>query len=236
MRPQCASRRNEPCVGLPERGRRPPRRYGAERLRPAEEGRAGRDRAAWAELGRGVAGEAGRLRAEPQGRRGDGRCVRMTMQNALRSPGRGRRAATSAPGERTSGWAAFLGQGWYPEYGRAPWQAAQVRMSLICALFAGCGLVLVWRLYTFQVVDTTHYQQLANDERHAQIPIIPSRGALLDTNGNPLAVSVRYDSVYVLGSLVGGNTGADKLATALRPILELPAEDIRAAIDTTSGK
>jgi cell division protein FtsI/penicillin-binding protein 2 len=160
----------------------------------------------------------------------------MTMQNALRSPGRGRRAATSAPGERTSGWAAFLGQGWYPEYGRAPWQAAQVRMALICALFAGCGLVLVWRLYTFQVVDTTHYQQLADDERHAQIPIIPSRGALLDTNGNPLAVSVRYDSVYVLGSLVGGADKADKLAATLGPVLGVAAADLRSAIDPRSGR
>src|ERR671932_1168315 len=236
MRPQCASRRNEPCVGLPERGRRPPRRYGAERLRPAEEGRAGRDRAAWAELGRGVAGGPGRLRAELQGRRGDGRSVRMTTQHALRSPGRSRRAATTPAGERTSGWAAFLGQGWYPEYGRAPWQAAQVRMALICALFAGCGLVLVWRLYTFQVVDTTHYQQLANDERHAQIPIIPSRGALLDTNGNPLAVSVRYDSVYVLGSLVGGADKADKLAATLGPVLGVAAADLRSAIDPSSGR
>jgi cell division protein FtsI/penicillin-binding protein 2 len=114
-------------------------------------------------------------------------------------------------------------------------RAGQIRMALVCALFVGCTIVLIWRLYTFQVVDTNHYQQLADDERHAQIPIIPSRGALLDTNGNPLAVSVRYDSVYVLGSLVGSNDKADKLAATLSPILEMPAADIRGQIDLTNG-
>ena len=109
-------------------------------------------------------------------------------------------------------------------------------MALICAMFVGCGVVLVWRLYTLQVLDTTRYQQLADDERHAQIPIAPSRGALLDTNGNPLVVSVRYDSVYVLGTLVGGADRADKLATTLSPILGVPAADLRAAIDPASSR
>jgi len=109
-------------------------------------------------------------------------------------------------------------------------------MALICAMFVGCGVVLVWRLYTLQVLDTTRYQQLADDERHAQIPIAPSRGALLDTNGNPLVVSVRYDSVYVLGTLVGGADRADKLATTLSPVLGVPAADLRAAIDPASSR
>jgi cell division protein FtsI/penicillin-binding protein 2 len=111
-----------------------------------------------------------------------------------------------------------------------------VRLAFLCALFAGCALVLVYRLYTFQVLDSNRYQQLADDERHAQIPIIPSRGALLDTNGNPLAVSVRYDSVYVLGALVGGNGKADKIAETLSPILDMPAQELRAAIEPKNGR
>jgi cell division protein FtsI/penicillin-binding protein 2 len=106
----------------------------------------------------------------------------------------------------------------------------------MCALFAGCALVLVWRLYGFQVQDTAHYQQLADDERHAEIPIIPNRGALLDTNGSPLAVSVRYDSVYVLGTLVGGGDRPDKLAAALSPVLDVPPADLRAAINPRNDR
>lgn len=114
--------------------------------------------------------------------------------------------------------------------------AGQARLILMCALFAGCALVLIWRLFTFQIMDSTHYRQLAEDERHAEIPIVPSRGTLLDTNGSPLAVSVRYDSVYVLGALVGGGDKADKMATTLAPVLDVPSADLRAAIDPKSGR
>jgi cell division protein FtsI/penicillin-binding protein 2 len=114
--------------------------------------------------------------------------------------------------------------------------AGQVRLAVVCSLFVGCALVLVWRLYTFQVLSGDYYQRLADEERHAEIPLIPRRGALLDTNGNPLAVSVPYNSVYVLGSLVGGADKADKLASTLSTILETPAADLRAAIDPTSTR
>jgi cell division protein FtsI/penicillin-binding protein 2 len=107
-------------------------------------------------------------------------------------------------------------------------------MGLICAFFVGCALVVVWRLYSFQVLDSAHYQQLADAERHAEIPLIPIRGALLDTTGSPLVVSVRYDSVYVLGSLVGSPARADTLAATLSPLLDIPAADLRSHIDPSS--
>ena len=100
----------------------------------------------------------------------------------------------------------------------------EARLALICALFAGCGLVLVWRLYTLQIRDAAHYQELASQERRAEIPIVPRRGALLDTTGNPLAVSVMYDSVFVLGSLVGD---VDRTANTLSPILDVPSAELR---------
>lgn len=115
-------------------------------------------------------------------------------------------------------------------------QPGQVRLALLCALFAGCAVVLVWRLFTFQVLDTERYQQLAESERHAEIPIMPTRGALLDTNGAPLAVSVRYDSVYVLGNLVGGAAKADSLASTLSPVLDVPVDQLRANIDPASNR
>ena len=40
--------------------------------------------------------------------------------------------------------------------------AVQVRLALLCALFVGCAAVLVFRLYTFQVLETSRYQQLAD--------------------------------------------------------------------------
>jgi len=112
--------------------------------------------------------------------------------------------------------------------------AGQIRLGLICTFFVGCALVVVWRLYTFQVLDSTRYQKLADAERRAEIPLIPIRGALLDTNAKPLALSVRYDSVYVLGSLIGGVTRADALAATLSPILDMPVAELRGHIDPAS--
>jgi len=115
-------------------------------------------------------------------------------------------------------------------------QPSQIRLASICALFIGCGMVLVWRLFTFQVLDTGRYVQLATQERHAEIPLLPTRGGLLDTNGAPLAVSVRYDSVYVLGTLLGGADKADNVASTLSPVLGVPADQLRAQIDPSSNR
>src|SRR5262245_18808038 len=100
----------------------------------------------------------------------------------------------------------------------------RIRLALLCALFLGGALILSWRLWTFQVRDTLRFQQMAQEERHAQIPIKPSRGALLDTNGYPLAVSVRYDSVYAIGTLMGN---IDTAVKRLSPLLELPEAQIK---------
>ncbi len=117
--------------------------------------------------------------------------------------------------------------------GRAGMSGPLIRLALVCALFAGFALVLVWRLYTFQIRDVARYQGMATEERRAEIPIIPRRGALLDTNGNPLAVSVMYESVYALGSLIAD---PDKTAAALSPILGKPTAEIRAQLSTDSKR
>ena len=166
----------------------------------------------------------------------------VTLANRRRASASARRSArratqtTSPPSESTQGRRPWR---WFrrgPKRRRSAPQAGQIRLALICALFVGCALVLVWRLYTFQVVDTDWYQQMAQDERHAEIPIVPTRGSLLDTNGNPLAVSVPYNSVYVLGNLVGNGDRADKEAAALSSVLETPAGQLRANIDPTSNR
>src|SRR5438105_696780 len=168
---------------------------------------------------------------------------RHALRSATRTaaPARSRRVAATAraarvaiPEERTRGRSALT----EASVGQASRTAmpGEIRLALMCALFAGCALVVVWRLATFQLVDTAHYRQLAEDERHAEIPIIPSRGGLLDTNGSPLAVSVRYDSVYVLGSLVGGADKAHSVAAALSPVLSMSEDELRQSIDPKNGR
>ena len=102
---------------------------------------------------------------------------------------------------------------------------------MLAALFIGCVLVLGYRLYQIQVVEHARFIALATDEHRRVIPIVPKRGALLDSGGHPLAMSVLYDSVYAVGVQVKDVPDA---AAKLSPILEMSPEEIQAQIDPAS--
>jgi cell division protein FtsI/penicillin-binding protein 2 len=112
-----------------------------------------------------------------------------------------------------------------------PGLSVPLRLGTICAVLAGAALVLVFRLFTFQIAEVDKYRTLAMDERSAKLPIPARRGGLLDTNGHPIAVSVMYESVSLLGAQI---KDPDKTANALAPILGLNANDIRGKIDRTN--
>lgn len=106
--------------------------------------------------------------------------------------------------------------------------ALQARLLLLAALFAGCTLVLLARLYVFQVVEHDRYAALAREEHRDRIPIVPARGNILDSEGYPLAVSVMFEGVYAVGDQI---TDRQRIAQALAPVLGLPPEEIASKID-----
>ena len=92
----------------------------------------------------------------------------------------------------------------------------QWRLALLCVFFAASAMGLLYRIYTYQVVDYQRYQALANDEHDFKKEIVPRRGDILDPNGNPLAVSVMYQSLYAYPPKVKDLNGtAEKLAPLL---------------------
>src|SRR4051812_22885563 len=101
-------------------------------------------------------------------------------------------------------------------------------MHAVSAIFVGVWLVLGWRLADVQLVKHSYFEDLARQERLQDEPIPARRGGIFDANGNPLAVSVPFDSVQVVGSEV---EQPELVASSLAPILELPVEEIRAKID-----
>lgn len=107
----------------------------------------------------------------------------------------------------------------------------QQRLIVLAALFVGTGLVLMARIYAIQVMDHEFWAESASAEHRERIPLVPRRGAILDTNGFPLATSVLYDSVYVVGREV---KDPDQLARLLAPLLDRPASEISARIDRQS--
>ncbi|MBI2756515.1 MAG: penicillin-binding protein 2 [Chloroflexi bacterium] len=100
-------------------------------------------------------------------------------------------------------------------------------------LFLGCAAVLVWRLFTLQVNESDRFQRLAADERRAQLPLPARRGALLDTNGSPLAITVLYDAVWVNTPQV---TDPEGVSQKLAPVVGMPAVDVKALIAEGKGR
>jgi cell division protein FtsI/penicillin-binding protein 2 len=106
--------------------------------------------------------------------------------------------------------------------------ASTWRLFVLAIAFVACATVILARLYAFQVIDHDRFQSLADDEQVQDQIIHPRRGALLDANRRPLAITVMYDNLYAYGP---GVKDPDGTAAALAPLLEMSAADIRAKID-----
>lgn len=98
-------------------------------------------------------------------------------------------------------------------------------------MFLGVGLLLGYRLFNLQVGEHDRYDAIAQEERLQQTTLPARRGAVLDTNGNPLAVSVQYATVEVVGADV---TDPATTAAQLAPLLELRPQEILTRIDPRS--
>ncbi len=61
------------------------------------------------------------------------------------------------------------------------------RAILASILVAGTFLVLMMRLYDLQITNHSHYETLSNDNRVRVLPVPPTRGLILDRNGEILA-------------------------------------------------
>ncbi|HUE75669.1 MAG TPA: hypothetical protein VMP10_02485, partial [Chloroflexota bacterium] len=64
------------------------------------------------------------------------------------------------------------------------------RLFLLYAILVGLSLVITYRLYDMQIVRHDHYRELAAIEHWREERIPARRGSLLDTTGQPLAVTV----------------------------------------------
>ena len=65
---------------------------------------------------------------------------------------------------------------------------------IVCLGFSGVAAKLGW----VQVINNSFYRDKALNQRMRPIPVDASRGAILDRNGNELAVSITADSIYAV--------------------------------------
>jgi cell division protein FtsI/penicillin-binding protein 2 len=87
-------------------------------------------------------------------------------------------------------------------------------------------------LVLFQVLEHEELKDRATAEHHRQVPVPARRGDILDRNGQPLAITVMYGSVEVIGTQI---KTPERTAALLAPLIQARPEDILARIDPQSA-
>ncbi|HZV95302.1 MAG TPA: penicillin-binding protein [Candidatus Nitrosocosmicus sp.] len=105
----------------------------------------------------------------------------------------------------------------------------RIRTLIVAGIFAGAFLGLLGRLGYLQVVKHDEYLRLAENQHAKTVALRPKRGAILDRNGQVLAVSSGAESLYALPHRVDDAT---RLARRLAPLLGEPAGEIARRLDS----
>ncbi len=76
------------------------------------------------------------------------------------------------------------------------------RAILSALLVAGTFILLIMRLYDLQITNYSHYQTLSDDNRVRVLPIAPTRGLIIDRNGEILADNTPNYQLVITSSQV----------------------------------
>ncbi|GAC1429852.1 MAG: penicillin-binding protein 2 [Ktedonobacteraceae bacterium] len=76
-------------------------------------------------------------------------------------------------------------------------QRARHRQMFVFVLVCGGMLLLLGRLYYWQVLNSPHLSRLATDEHTKNLPLLAPRGLIFDAQGHLLATNVMRDDVYI---------------------------------------
>ncbi|HEY6533541.1 MAG TPA: penicillin-binding protein 2 [Acidimicrobiales bacterium] len=98
------------------------------------------------------------------------------------------------------------------------------RLLVVLAVLAGLFGVLATKVVDLQVVSPSRYLAFGESQRHETQVLAANRGAILDRNGDELAVSRPTRSVFVDPALI---EDAPTAAAAVAPILGLTVEEVQ---------
>lgn len=97
---------------------------------------------------------------------------------------------------------------------------------LVTGATLGCGLLLVFgRLVQLTAIHGEDLARQAFNQHQKKMEVPSRRGAVVDRNGNPLALSVPAESVFVRPQKLPADAG--KWAAPVATALHLPAEKVR---------
>src|SRR4030042_7153794 len=94
------------------------------------------------------------------------------------------------------------------------------RLVALALLFAGSAAGLVGRLAYLQIVHHDYYAREAEQEHLSRQTVRPTRGAILDRNGYPLATTLDAYDLYIERQAWPGRPSARRWAEALAPLVD----------------
>lgn len=109
---------------------------------------------------------------------------------------------------------------------------ARVRIVMIGTLFGLLFLSVVCRAFYLQIIKHEEMVKRADKQHQRIVPLTPARGAIMDCNGTPLAVSVEMDSCYAEPRHIQDIPGT---ATVLAPIFGTTPADIVKKLSTSKN-
>jgi cell division protein FtsI/penicillin-binding protein 2 len=104
------------------------------------------------------------------------------------------------------------------------------RLFVLGLLLAAGGLAVVGRLAYLQIVRHEHYIAEAEEEHTARQVLQPSRGAILDRNGYPLATTVDAFDILIDRRVWQHDASVDDWAEQLAPLVERDPQDLLASV------
>jgi stage V sporulation protein D (sporulation-specific penicillin-binding protein) len=108
------------------------------------------------------------------------------------------------------------------------------RLIVLALLFASGAVGLVGRLAYLQIVHHGYYAQEAEQEHLSRQTVRPTRGAILDRNGYPLATSLDAYDLYIERRSWQGQASARRWAETLAPLVNKSVDDILAGMAAES--
>lgn len=100
---------------------------------------------------------------------------------------------------------------------------ARVRIIMIGTFFGLLFLTVTCRAFYLQILKHEEMVKRAEKQHQRIVPLTPARGAIMDCNGTPLAVSVEMDSCYAEPRHIQDIEGT---AAVLSPLIGSPRHEI----------
>ena len=79
------------------------------------------------------------------------------------------------------------------------------RFAFVAILFIGWSLAIAGKLFWLQIVEHSHWVNLAARQQTGAFEVAPRRGVLYDRNLKELAMTIQVDSIYAVPSELGDN-------------------------------